>query len=163
MDDPINAADSLRFIETCGDGDFISNQQPAQPLLVLPRMACRPAHGSNIPKITLENVLLIDSQRPSCLVVHAPVGRHMEIIPLLKRSDRFPCVWSHHTINRSGIYTVILQSLLYLLYSIRIGSSGIGGGSSRGTILNPVRYRLSPSRCYRKAGSCQQCRYNGYR
>jgi hypothetical protein len=23
MDDPIHAADSRRFIETCGDGDFI--------------------------------------------------------------------------------------------------------------------------------------------
>jgi len=45
----------------------------------------------------LGSSLLVNSQRSSRIVVHAPVSRHMEIIRLLKRPDRVPGVWPHHT------------------------------------------------------------------
>jgi hypothetical protein len=52
MDDPINAADSLRFIETCGDGDFIRNQQlkPAQPIARAPTHGVGQRMGATSPK-----------------------------------------------------------------------------------------------------------------
>src|SRR5207247_2547886 len=129
--------------------------------------ACAPTHGVAVHGSNISNnpgiALLIDAQRPSRLVVHTFLRCHVEIIRFLKRLDRVPCLWSHHTINWPGIGTPILQSLLYLLYSIRIWSSGMGCSSGSCTVLNSIRHLLAPSRRYREASSCQQCRYNSYR
>src|SRR5437867_828159 len=155
---PINVAASPRWAVTA----TLREIEQLKPIACAPTHGVRPCMGAtsqNNPGIAL----LIDAQRPSRLVVHTFFSCHVEIIRFLKRPDRIPCLCSHHTINWPGIDTLILQSLLYLFYSIRIWSSGMGCGSGSCTVLNSIRHLLAPSRRYREAGSCQQCRYNGYR
>jgi hypothetical protein len=103
------------------------------------------------------NSLLVNSQRSSRIVVHAPVSRHMEIIRLLKRPDRVPGCWPHHTINRPGIETLILQSLLYFCDSPRVWGSGMGCSSVLRAVLNSIRHLLAPGWRNCETSSCQQC------